>query len=159
MMQRGLFGIPILEHLEQNREYCNTFHAFRRLERAFIGSPEEEEARLRNRLNQFNAQFGAEGCREPLFEAEAPDKGKVDALLAASDLLEAMALTPWRMSLNKAVSKAPSHSIRCVTTIAGHFERFANGEITREQANREIGDHLLAFGRQFSADPAPAEEA
>ena len=67
-----------------------------------------------------------------------------------------MALTPWSMSLNKAVSIASSYSIRSVSTIAGHFERFGKGEVTREQANREIADHLLAFARQFSADTKPA---
>jgi len=37
-------------------------------------------------------------------------------------------------------------------SIARHFERFADGEETREQANQEIADDLLAFARQYSAD-------
>jgi len=36
--------------------------------------------------------------------------------------------------------------------IARHFERFADGAETKEQANKEVADHLLAFARQFSAD-------
>ena len=43
-------------------------------------------------------------------------------------------------------------SIRSIRILAGHFERFAHGDETKEQANKEIGDHLLAFARQFSAD-------
>ena len=156
MMQQGLFGIPSFEHLLQNRDYCDAFHAFRHLERAFMGSPAAEEALLRNWLDKFNAQFGGKPCGAKIFEADGQDKAKIDAYLAATDLLEAMALTPWSMSLNKAVSIASSYSIRSVSTIAGHFERFGKGEVTREQANREIADHLLAFARQFSADTKPA---
>jgi hypothetical protein len=37
-------------------------------------------------------------------------------------------------------------------TVATHFEGFAAGEETKEKANQEIADHLLAFARQFSAD-------
>ena len=80
---------------------------------------------------------------------------KIDAYLAATDLLEAMALTPWCMSLNNAVSLASSNSIRSLSTIASHFERFGRGEIAKERANQEIADHLLAFARQFSADTKP----
>jgi len=58
MMQEGLFGMPTFEHMLQNRDYCEAFHSFRRLERAFMGSPATEEAQLRNRLDKFNAQFG-----------------------------------------------------------------------------------------------------
>ena len=29
MMQQGLFGMPIFEHLLQNRDYCEAFHSFR----------------------------------------------------------------------------------------------------------------------------------
>jgi len=36
--------------------------------------------------------------------------------------------------------------------LAGHFERFAQGDETKAQANKEIGDHFPAFARQFSAD-------
>lgn len=66
-----------------------------------------------------------------------------------------MALTPGCMSLNNAVSVASSNSIRSVSMIARYFERFGRGEITKERANQEIADHLLAFARQFSADTRP----
>jgi hypothetical protein len=156
MMQQGLFGMPIFEHLLQNRDYCEAFHSFRRLERAFLGSPAAEEAQLRNRLDKFNAQFGGKPYGARIIEADEQDKPKIDACLAAADLLEALALTPWSMSLNKAVSVASSYSIRSISTIAGHFERFSKGEATRDQANQAIADHLLAFARQFSADTKAA---
>jgi hypothetical protein len=156
MMQQGLFGIPLFEHMLQNRDYCEAFYSFRRLERAFIGSPATEEAHLRDRLDKFNAQFGGKPYGAKIFEADAQDKAKIDAYLAATDLLEAMALTPWSMSLNKAVSVASSNSVRSASVIASHFERFARGEITKDRANQEIADHLLAFARQFSADTKPA---
>ncbi len=155
MMQQGLFGMPIFEHLLQNRDYCEAFHSFRRLERAFMGSPAAEEAQLRNRLDKFNAQFGGKPYGAKIFEAAEQDKAKVDAHLAAADLLEAMALTPWCLSLNNAVSVASSNSIRSASIIARHFERFGRGEITKDRANQEISDHLLAFARQFSADTKP----
>jgi len=87
-----------------------------------------------------------------IFEADDQAKPRVDAHLAALDLLEAMALTPWSMSLSNSIAAASSNCIRSIKTIARHFERFADGEGTKEQANREIADHLLAFARQFSAD-------
>lgn len=156
MMHQGLFGMQILEHMLQNRDYCDAFYAFRRLGRAFIGTPAVEEAHLRERLDRFNAQFGGKPCGAKIFEADAQDKARIDAYLAASDLLDAMTLTPWRLSMNKAVSLASSYSIRSVGTIAMHFERFAHAEVTKDQANKEIADHLLAFARQFSADDTPA---
>lgn len=156
MMQEDLFGMPIFEHMLHNRDYCDAFLAFRRLERAFLGPPVEEEARLRRRLDRFNAQFGGEPCGAKIFEAEEQDKEKIDAYLAATDLLEALALTPWCLSLNKAISTASSYSIRSVAAIARHLERLSKGEATKDQANREIADHLLAFARQFSADSKPA---
>jgi hypothetical protein len=156
MMEQGLFGMSIFEHMLQNRDYCDGFYAFRRLERAFMGPPAAEEALLRNRLDRFNAQFGGKPYGAKLFEADEQDKAKIDAYLGATDLLEAMALTPWCISLNKAVSVAGSYSIRSVATLANHFERFAHGETTKEQTNKEIADHLLAFARQFSADSKPA---
>ena len=156
MMQQGLFGIPIFQHLPQNRDYCEAFHSFRRLERAFMGSPAAEEAQLRNRLDQFNAQFGGKPYDAKIFEADEQDKAKIDAYLAAADLLEALALTPWYLSLTNAVSVASSNSIRSASTIARHFERFGRGEVTKDQANQGIADHLLAFARQFSADTQPA---
>jgi len=152
MMDQGLFGMPLFEHLLQNRDYCEAFHAFRRLERAFMGSPAAEEALLRNRLDAFNAQYGGKPYGAKIFEGEGQDKAKVDAYLAAADLLEALAITPWCVSLNNAVSAAAPNSIRSVSMIARHFERFGRGEVTKDRTNQEIGDHLLAFARQFSAD-------
>jgi len=156
MMQQGLFGMPIFEHLLQHRDYCEAFHSFRRLERVFMGSPVAEEAQLRNRLDKFNAQFGGKPYGARIFEADDLSKAKIDAYLAATDLLEAMALTPWWLSVNNAVSAAASNSVRSASIIASHFERFGRGEVTKEQVNREIADHLLAFARQFSADTKPA---
>jgi hypothetical protein len=156
MMQQGLFGMPVFEHLLQNRDYCEAFHSFRRLERAFMGSPAAEETQLRNRLDKFNAQFGGKPYGARIFEADQQDKAKIDAHLAAADLLEALALTPWCMSLNNAVSVASSNSIRSASVIARYFESFGRGETTKDRANQEIADHLLAFARQFSADTKPA---
>jgi len=155
MLEQGLFGMQIFEHMLQSRDYCDAFYAFRKLERAFIGSPGEEESRLRNRMDQFNAQFGGKPYDAKIFEADEQDKARLDAYFAAADLLEALALTPWCMSLNNAISAASSSSIRSVKTIARHFERFADGEETKAQANQEIADHLMAFARQFSADSKP----
>jgi hypothetical protein len=135
MMQQGLFGMPIFKHMLQNRDYCDAFYAFRRLERAFIGSPGEEESRFRNRMDRFNTQLGGKSYDAKIFEADEQDKARVDAYLAAADLLEALALTPWSLSLNNAIAAASSNSIRSVKTIARHFERFADGEETKQQAN------------------------
>ena len=156
MMQQGLFGMPIFEHMLLNRDYCEAFLSFRRLERAFMGSPAAEETQLRNRLDKFNAQFGGKPYGAKIFEAGEQDKAKIDAYMAAADLLEALALTPWCMSLNNAVSIASSNSIRSASIIAKHFEHFGRGETTKDRANQEIADHLLAFARQFSADTKPA---
>ena len=156
MMRQGLFGMSVFEHLLQNRDYCEAFHSFRRLERAFMGPPAAEETHLRNRLDAFNAQFGGKPYGAKIFEGDGQDKAKVDAHLAAADFLEALALTPWCISLNNAVSVACSNSIRSASIIASHFERFGHGEITKDRANQEIGDHLLAFARQFWADTRPA---
>ena len=155
MIEQELFGIPIFEHMLQNRDYCDAFYAYRRLERAFIGSPAEEESRLRNRMDRFNAQFGGKSCEAKIFEADEQDKARIDAHFAAADLLDALTLTPWCLSLNNALAVASSNSIRSVKIIARHFERFADGEATKPQANQEIADHLLAFARQFSADSKP----
>ena len=152
MMEEGLFGLPLFEHMLQNREYCEAFFAFRRLERAFMGSPTVEEGQLRARLDAFNAQFGGSPYGARVFEAEGQDKTRVDAYLAAADLLEALALTPWCISLNNAIAASPSNSIRSASVIARRFERFGRGEMGKDQANQEIADHLLAFARQFSAD-------
>jgi hypothetical protein len=156
MMEQGLFGMPIFEHMLLKRDYCDAFLSFRRLERAFMGSPAAEETQLRSRLDKFNAQFGGKPYGAKIFEADQQDRGKIDAHLAATDLLEALALTPWCMTLNNAVSVASSNSIRSASAIARHFESFARGETTKDRANQEIADHLLAFARQFSADTKPA---
>jgi hypothetical protein len=68
-----------------------------------------------------------------------------------------MALTPWGVSFNHAVAAASSNCIQSTTTIAKHFERFDDGTETREQTNKNIGDHLVAFARQFSGDAKPAQ--
>ena len=155
MMQQGLFGMPIFEHLLQNRDYCEAFHSFRRVERAFMGSSAAEEAQLRNRFDKLNAQFGGKPCGAKILETDELDKEKLDAHLAATDLLEALALTPWCMSLTNAVSVDSSNSVRSASIIAGHFERFAGDKATKDRTNQEIADHLLAFARQFSADTKP----
>ncbi len=104
----------------------------------------------------MNAQFGGKPHGTKVFEADGHDKARIDAHLAAADLLDALTLTPWCVSLNRAVSVEPSCSIQSVSTIAKHFERFARAEIAKDQANERIADHLLAFARQFSADATPA---
>jgi len=152
MLEQGLFGMQMFEQLLLNRDYCETYYTFRRLERAFVTSSADEEKKLRNRIDKFNAQFGGKPCDARIFEADDQDKPRVDAHFAAVDLLEAMALTPWSMSLSNSIAAASSNCVRSIKTIARHFERFADGEGTKEQANREIADHLLAFARQFSAD-------
>lgn len=155
MMEQGLFGLHIFEHLLQNRDYCDAYYAFRRLERAFTGPPAEEETKLRNRTDKFSAQFAGKPCEGIIFEADEQDKARVDAYFAAADLLEAMTLTPWCFSLNNAIAIASTNYIRSLKTIAGHFERFAGGVETKDRANKEIADHLLAFAGQFSADSKP----
>jgi hypothetical protein len=156
MLEEGLFGLQIFEHLLQNREYCEAYYTFRRLERAFVASPAEEEAQLRNRLDKFTAQFGGKPCGAKLFEADDQDKTRVDAHLAAVDLLEAMALTPWSLSLSNSIAAGSANCVRSMKTMARHFERFARGDETKEQTNKEIADHLLAFARQFAADSKAA---
>lgn len=152
MMEQGLFGIPIFEHLLQNREYCDAYYSFRRLERAFMASSVEEEKQVRSRMDGFSAQFGGRPGDARMFEADDEDKARVDAHLAAIDLLEAIALTPLSVCLHNSIAAASSNAVRSMKTIARHFECFADGEETKEQANKEIGDHLLAFARQFCAD-------
>ena len=152
MLAQGLFGMPIFEQLLLNREYCDAFYTFRKLERAFVGTPDEEEAQLRARVDKFNAQFGGKPCGAKLFETDGQEKAGVDAHLAAFDLIEALALTPWGMSLSNSITAAASNSIRSTKSIARHFERFAAGAETKEQTNKEIADHLLAFARQYAAD-------
>jgi len=100
----------------------------------------------------LNARYGGKPYGAKLLEGEDPDKISVDSCVAAVDVLEVMAFTPWGMSLNTAVSVAPSNSVRSIRVIAGHFERAARGTELKETANKEIANHLLAFARQFSAD-------
>jgi hypothetical protein len=152
MLEQGLFGLQLFEHLLQNREYCDAFYTFRKLERVFVGSPPEEEKQLRNRMDKFNEQYGGKPGDVRMFDTNDQNKARVDAHLAAVDLLEALALTPLNLCLNNSIAAAPSNAVRFMKILAGHFERFAGGQETREQANREIADHLLAFARQFSAD-------
>jgi hypothetical protein len=155
MMEQGLFGLPLFEHMLRGRNYCDANFMFRRLERAFIGSPAEEEMQLRGRINKFTAQFAGQPAEASILDAHELDKVRVDAYLAATDLLEALALTPWRLSLDRAISVASSNCIRSIETIARHFEHFANGVATKDQVNQEIADHLLAFASQFTADLGP----
>ena len=156
MMERGLFGMQLFEQLLQNRDYCEAYYTFRRLERAFVASPAEEEQQLRSRINEFNVQFGGKPCAEKSLGADDADKAGVDARLAAVDLMEAMAFTPLRLCLKNSIAAASSNTVRSMEIMARHFERFAGGEEAKEQANKEIADHLLAFARQFSADPKAA---
>ena len=102
MMKQGLFGMHVFEHLLQKKDYCEAYYAFRKLQRAFIGSLAEEERQLRSRVDTFTAQFGGKPCGEMIFAAHEQDKVRVDAHLAAMDLLEALSFTPWCISLNKA---------------------------------------------------------
>jgi hypothetical protein len=152
MLAQGLFGLPIFEQLLLNRDYCDANYTFRKLERAFVGTSNDEEAQLRARVGKFNIQFGGKPYGAKLFEAEGHDKARVDAHLAAFDLIEALALTPWSMSLSNSLAVDSSNSVRSLKIVARHFKRFGDGEETKEQANKEIADHLLAFARQYSAD-------
>jgi hypothetical protein len=43
-------------------------------------------------------------------------------------------------------------STKVLLTVLMDPTRFADGEETREQANQEIADHLIAFARPFTAD-------
>ena len=101
MMQQGLFGMPIFEHLLQNRDYCEAFHSFRRLERAFIGSPAAEEAQLRHRLDKLNAQFGGKPYGAKILEADEQDKAKIDAFLAAVHTRPSVAVAQFASPLSR----------------------------------------------------------
>ena len=156
MIEQNLFGIQLFEQLLLNRDYCDAFYTFRRLERAFISSSAEEESQLKRRFDKFSAQFGGKPCGTKMFEADDQHKSRVDSHVAATDLLEVMALTPWGMSLSNSIAAGTSNCLRSLKTIARHFELFAEGKQSKEHADNEIADHLLAFGRQFSADTKPA---
>ena len=159
MLDQGLFGMQVFEHLLQNRDFCSAYYDFRRLESAFVASAAEEEMRLRLSVDLFNAQFGGRPCDENVFEGGCQNKAKVDSHFAAVDLLEAISLTPLSRALNNSISSDSTHCIRSIKIIAQHFERFANREQTREQANQEIADHLLAYVRQFSIESKTARVA
>ena len=152
MLEQGLFGLQLFEQLLQNREYCGAYYAFRKFERVFVGSPGEEEKQLRSRMDRFNEQFGGKPGDVRIFEADDQNKTRIDAHLAAVDLLDALALTPLSLCLNNSIAAAPSHTARSMKIMARHFALFADGKETREQANQEIAGHLFAFARQFSAD-------
>ena len=152
MLGQGLFGLQLFEHLLRNREYCDAYYAFRKSERAFMGSPGEEEKQLRTRMDRFNEQFGGKPGEVRMFETGDQSKARIDAHLAAVDLLEAMTLTPLSLCLSNAIAAAPSNTVRSLKVLARHFELFADGKKTQEQVNQEIGEHLFAFARQFSAD-------
>ena len=156
MLEQNLFGMQLFEQLLQNRDYCDAFYTFRRLERAFVASSAEEESQLKRRFDRFSARFGGKPCGTKMFEADDQHKSRVDSHVAATDLLEVMALTPWGMSLSNAIAAGNSNCLRSLKTIARQFELFAEGKVSKEQANKEIADHLLAFARQFSADTTPA---
>ncbi len=156
MLDQGLFGLQVFEHILQNRDFCAAYYSFRRLERAFAASPAEEEENLRRRVDQFGALFGGGPCDAKVFESACQDKVGIDAHLAALDLLEAIALTPLNVAFNNAMVADSTRGIRSLKIIARHFERFAKGEETKEQSNQEIADHLFAFARQFSGETKTA---
>ncbi|MBL9166431.1 MAG: hypothetical protein JNN07_01680 [Verrucomicrobiales bacterium] len=162
MMELGLFGVPMLEHLLQNRDYCEAHYSFRRLERAISGSAAEEELLIRNRMNRLLAQNGAQASTLFTLNSSELEKAQADAHLAAADLLEALALTPYALCLRNAIHANPANCVLSVKAIALHFISWAERTKTKDQANQEIADHLLAFARQFStherpepADPVP----
>jgi hypothetical protein len=151
MLEQGLFGMQIFEPLLQNRDYCDAYYTFRRLERAFVASPDEEEMQLRSRMDKLNAQFGGLPCGVKLFEADDQDKARVDAHLAAVDLLEVMALTP----------SESSHSIAATSSNCSFHEnhspafRAFRGRENPKNRPKEIADHSgvcpTVFRRQQSS--------
>lgn len=158
MMEQGLFGIPVLEQLVQSHDYCEAFFGFRRQERAFIGSSVDEEARLRGRFNVLLSSLRLSADETSILGPTEQDRTRVAAHLAAMDVLESLALTPFRWSLEQAVGEDPGNCLRSVRILADLFELFGRRGETREQTNLAIGDHLLAFARQFSVSVRPGEE-
>src|SRR5581483_7249302 len=57
MLEQGLFGMQIFEHLLYRRDYCDAMYSFRKLERAFAASAAEAEKELRDHIDTFNATF------------------------------------------------------------------------------------------------------
>jgi hypothetical protein len=93
---------------------------------------------LKEGLYQMSRLVGVE---EAVFE----DPETIAALIGAQRFV----------MMTNAASVASSNSVRSASIIAGHFERFGRGEATKDRANQEIADHLLAVARQFSADTKP----
>ena len=151
MLEQGLFGMQIFEHLLQNRDYCDAYYTFRKLEKAFMASPAEEEKQLRT-----GSTSSTRNSEENLM-ARSSSKPRIKTsqgrcLPRSSRSARSDGVHPWSMCLNNSLCRQFIQLVRSMKIMARHFERFANGEETKEQANQEIGDHLLAFARQFSAD-------
>ena len=83
-----------------------------------------------------------------MFEANDQHKARVDSHLAAADLLEAIALARWGISLSNSSAAGTSNSLRSLKIIARQFELLAAGKESKEEANKEIAGHLLAFERR-----------
>lgn len=150
MVEQGLFGLQTFELMLQNCDYCEAYYCFRKRERAFIQTPDEEETRLRARLDNFTAQFGGKPYKADLFDVQEPDKIKVDAYAAALDLMEALALTPLAACIQAATAASSLNCVRALSSITAHYERFGRGAAPKDHTNREITDQLLAFAAQFA---------
>jgi len=150
MVEQGLFSLQTFELMLQNRDYCEAYYCFRKRERAFIQTPDEEETRLRARLDNFTAQFGGKPYKADLFDVPEPDKIKVDAYAAALDLMEALVLTPLSTCIQTAIAAGSLNCVRALSSIAAHFEQFGRGTIPKDHTNKEITDQLLAFAAQFA---------
>lgn len=155
MVEHNLLGMHTLEHKFLTRDYCTAFYVFQKLRRVFVDSPAEEEARLRARINQLNCALGGAPTDARLFELSNHDKVKIDALHAATDLIEALAHTVMGSCLGRAATAANSNCLRLIKGIATHFERFGTRQEPPEVANREIGEILFGFAVQFSCLVAP----
>lgn len=150
MVEQGVFSLQTFELMLQNRDYCEAYYCFRKRERAFIQTLDEEETRLRARLDSFTAQFGGKPYKADLFDVQEPDKVKIDAYAAALDLMEALALTPLSTCMHAAISSSSLNCVRALNTIMTQFERFGRGTAPKDCVNREITEQLLAFAVQFA---------
>lgn len=150
MVEQGVFGLQTFELMLQNRDYCEAYYGFRKRERAFIETPDEEETRLRLRLDSLTTQFCGKSYKADLFDVQEPDKVKVDAYAAALDLVEALVLTPMATCAQAAIAASTLNCVKVLNGIAGQFERFARGTVSKDHANREITDQLLGFAAQFA---------
>lgn len=157
MAEQGLFSLPLFEHLLQHQDFCEAFHSYRHLERAFIGTPEAEEASLQARLALLTGIVPGTMQLPAIFTVETLDKDAVDAHVAAADVLEAMSLTALGISLKHAAAMDPLNVLRSLRCIASIFQNRAKAHDGKIHANQEIVDHLLAFGRQFAMAPVAAE--